>query len=262
MYTLPLVNADATRVVQHDVQTEARRNPVSRGVAHVSRSEALVGQRRDVALDQDFRLAIRGNRIQRSILVAEGVAAGAIGAARRREDEALDAGSLGQPRQPHRCDVVDLVGQPRIQIAERIIRQRRQMDHGVEAGEISLRQVANVFANFRDRGRRSAEVATREPVGVHAHHVVTRLAKHGGGNGADITFMSSQQYSHKSVHPQAVKVLRIVERLFLFRLIGHQRQQAVLAKHFGGVTNDGEGQVGAFGNVQQAVLAIGEIQHP
>ena len=81
----------------------------------------FVGQRRDVALDQDLGLAIRGHRIESGSFIVESIPGRAVGAARRREDKALHAGCLGQFGQPDRSLMVDVVGEARIEVAQRII---------------------------------------------------------------------------------------------------------------------------------------------
>ena len=69
-------------------------------------------------------------------LVEEVVAVGAVEAARRREDEAADAGLLRRGRDAHRADVVDVEGRRRVEVAERIVRQRGEVDDRVEAVEV------------------------------------------------------------------------------------------------------------------------------
>ncbi len=68
--------------------------------------------------------------------------------------------------------MIDVVGELRIEIPDRIVRQRGEMHDGIEALEIGPGQVAEVFPNFGDAGRWLAEVAASVKVGIEADHFV------------------------------------------------------------------------------------------
>ena len=55
---------------------------------------------------------------------------------RTSEHEAFDAGAFREPGQPDAGEVVDLVRPPGVEMAERVVGQRRQMDNSIEATEV------------------------------------------------------------------------------------------------------------------------------
>ena len=86
------------------------------------------------------------------MLVQQVFPAGTVVAAGRGEDEPRDARLLRQFGQAHRGQVVDLVGQVRIQIAERIVRQPRQVDDGIEAPEVIQRSTSRMSLRIDGTG--------------------------------------------------------------------------------------------------------------
>ena len=94
--------------------------------------------------------------------------------------------------------MVDVVGEARLEIAERIVGQRCQMQDAVEAGEIVERGIARVFMDRRHVEHRAAgsERATGIEVGIHSDNVMTGLDQHRGENGADISQMAGHQNTH------------------------------------------------------------------
>jgi hypothetical protein len=71
-------------------------------------------------------------------------AGGAVVAARRREQEPLDAGVAGQGGQPHRGLVVDLVGQVRLEVPKRVVGQGSEVQDSVDPVEVVPGDVADV----------------------------------------------------------------------------------------------------------------------
>ena len=92
-------------------------------------------------------------------LVEQPVAARAVQAARRGEQEALDAGLLGRLGQAHRRVEVDVVGQIGVEVAERIVGERGEVDDRVEALEVLGAHVAEVDVELWDVVGRADEVA-------------------------------------------------------------------------------------------------------
>ena len=81
-----------------------------------------------------LRLGVRSQRLQRRVLVERVVRPrGAVHRAGRGEDEPPNAGLARRAREPERPVAVDLLGQPRVEIAERVVRERREVDDRVEA---------------------------------------------------------------------------------------------------------------------------------
>ena len=72
--------------------------------------------------------------------------------------------------------MVDVVGAGFVEAPERIVRQRRKVDDGVEAAEVGRRDVADVLADRRHRRRLLTEIAAFVEIRVEAGDVVTGLA--------------------------------------------------------------------------------------
>jgi hypothetical protein len=164
-------------VVEHDVESVARRDAVRGRRPQERRAEAVVRERRDVALRAHLRLAVRRDRVERRLLVDHRVAGRAVVAARGREDEAAHAGLARGAGEARRAQVVDVEGQLGVQVAERIVRQRGEVDDGVHALEVGARDVAEVLANRRHVGTGPDVGARLEQVAVEADDVVARGAK-------------------------------------------------------------------------------------
>ena len=54
--------------------------------------------------------------------------------------------------------MVDVVGELRIQVAQRIVRQRGQMYHGIKAREVRCRQIAKILAELGNVRTGDAEI--------------------------------------------------------------------------------------------------------
>ncbi len=151
-----VVQASARQVVEHDVEAHARRGAVRRRVAQEHRAEIAAGHRADVALDQRLAFGIGGLRIGGRGLVEEVAGARAVDAARGGVDEAADPGAAGGLGERYRALVVDLVGDRRVVLAQRIVRQLRQVRDRVAALEILGRDVAQVLVERARAARAGA----------------------------------------------------------------------------------------------------------
>jgi hypothetical protein len=87
--------------------------------------------------------------------------------------------------------MIDLIGEISVEVAERIVRQRGQVNNGVKATEIGHRQIAKILKLSRNLRISLSEVASGKKVGVQSHDVVTGRANNIPGNSADVTFMTS-----------------------------------------------------------------------
>jgi hypothetical protein len=74
--------------------------------------------------------------------------------------------------------VIDVVGEVAIQIAQRVVGQSCQVDHGIEALQVRFVQVADIFADFRNRRSGRSKITALEQTGVHADHVMTSIPQH------------------------------------------------------------------------------------
>ena len=92
--------------------------------------------------------------------------------------------------------MVDLISKLRIKIPQWVVRQRRQMYHCVEAFQVGLCQIAEIFANFRNRFQ-FPEVAAFVKVGIDAHNRVARGPQERPCHSSDVTLMTGEQYAHR-----------------------------------------------------------------
>src|SRR5262249_52526845 len=96
------------------------------------------------------------------------------------------------------CPVINLVGDIRTEIAQRIVGQSRQMDDGIEPREIADIDVANILANMRHvedvaaGGKRAAFVE----MAIETDNLIARLQQHRNHDGSDVAQMSCYQYTH------------------------------------------------------------------
>src|SRR4029077_12957797 len=99
---------ERTQIVQHYVESHARRRPVGGRIAQEDRAEIRACHGTHVALDEHLALRVCGLRVYRGCLVEEVTGTGAVDAARRRVDEPADAALPGEPRERDRTGVIDL----------------------------------------------------------------------------------------------------------------------------------------------------------
>ena len=72
--------------------------------------------------------------------------------------------------------MIDVVGAGFVQATERIVRERGEVNDGVEAAKIRRLDVADVLANRRHSGQVGAEVAALVEIGVEPGDVVAGRA--------------------------------------------------------------------------------------
>ena len=160
---------ERAQVVQHDVETHARRGAIGRRVAKEGDAEIPSAEGADVLLDPDLALRVGGLRVGRRGLVEEASARPkAVDAARRGVHEPLHAGVFRRLRDTHGALVVDLEGHFRPVLAERVVRQLGQMHHRVEALEILRRQRAQVLEHRIRRHRQANRIEVQAAVTVEA----------------------------------------------------------------------------------------------
>jgi len=178
------------------MSARSRRHAVGSGVAQVDRRERAVGELADLLLGADLGLAVGGDRVERGLLGEVAVCAGAIQAARRREHVAPDADLLGGPGQADRGVEVDVVGEVGVEIAQRIVGQRAEVDDRVEAAQVIGGDVAEIDVEGGDLVGRGPEVAVVEVAGVEADDLDALPAKQRNELDADVTAMTRDQRAH------------------------------------------------------------------
>jgi len=114
-------------IVEDDVQTESRGNAIGGGAAEIGGREILVGERGEIAFDEDFRFGVGSDGIEDGRFVVHGFAAGTVGAAGRKKNEAAHACGLAEFGETHGSQVIDLVGEL-FSVGRKIYRARFPLD--------------------------------------------------------------------------------------------------------------------------------------
>ena len=97
-------------VVEHDVESDPRRQAVGGRRTQINGAEAVPGELGNVALRPDLGDAIGRDGVERACFLHHDLAGQAVIAARRGKQETLDPGGLGEPGQTHAGAVIDAVG--------------------------------------------------------------------------------------------------------------------------------------------------------
>jgi len=141
-------------------------------------------------------MAVRRHRVKSRFFRYEIISRGAISAARRREQKTRDACGFRQLRQPHRSVIIDVISQIGVQVAERIVGQAGEMQHGVEAFQLIRLDIPNILS---DCGHFDDTVTVRAPlikIAVEPHDFVTMLQQHRRQYGSDVSQMARDQCFH------------------------------------------------------------------
>ena len=115
--------------------------------------------------------------MERSALVEHRWACGAIHAAGGRENESPNASLLGQSCQVHRGEVVDVIGQPRVQVPERVVGERGEVQDGLEAPQIVGFDVAKISDNTWDVCNLAHEAIVRKKITIQTHNCISSRAE-------------------------------------------------------------------------------------
>src|SRR5215831_696137 len=148
------------------------------------------------ALDQDLGLSVGCNRIKGSGLIVEIVTGCTVCTARRGKDKSRNTGRFCQIRQPHRGMKIDVVCQVSIKVAEGVIRQCGEMYNGIEALNISPREITEVLRDRRDFLGRLSKIAASEQVRVETDHLMTGRHQDRTSHNPNVSFMTSQKNPH------------------------------------------------------------------
>ena len=92
--------------------------------------------------------------------------------------------------------MINVIGELRVEIAQRIVGKSGQMNDRVETPEIRFRQVAQILADFRNRLGRRSKVAPAVKIGIDPDHFVTSRLQYRPRDGADVTLMTCKQNFH------------------------------------------------------------------
>ena len=86
--------------------------------------------------------------------------------------------------------MIDVVGQPRIQVSQRVVGQRRQVYDGLKSIQIPRGEITQIFADLGNVGDSLTEVTAGEKAGIETDYVVPRGLQHRSSHCADITLMT------------------------------------------------------------------------
>jgi hypothetical protein len=92
--------------------------------------------------------------------------------------------------------VVDVVRQLGIEIAERIVGKRGEVDDGVDALQVVAGRVAQISPQGRDSRHRPEKIAPIVEAGVHPDDVVPRALQHRNHDRSDEAGMAGDENSH------------------------------------------------------------------
>jgi hypothetical protein len=138
--------------------------------------------------------------VELGVLVQQRLATGgAVVGAGRTEDPAFDPGLTGAVGELHRSPPVDVVGQLRIQVAQGVVGQRRQVAYGVDPLQVGHLDVAQVLDDLghRSDGALVTEGAPSVQVGVIADHLVSFPQQQPCQHHADVAPMAGHQHTHQ-----------------------------------------------------------------
>ena len=92
--------------------------------------------------------------------------------------------------------MVDVIGPVRVQVAQRVVGQRRQVDDAVEAAQVLDRDVAHILSNRGDRDGAVAEETIAEERGIETDDIVAGRREIGGHHRADIALVTGDKDTH------------------------------------------------------------------
>jgi hypothetical protein len=99
--------------------------------------------------------------------------------------------------------VIDLVGQVGVEVAERVVGKRRQVDDRVEAGQVGRGDVAHVHPQRRHLRPVLAEPAPLEVERVEPDDIMPSLSQHRDHDRPDVPVVAGDQDSHVSSYGSA-----------------------------------------------------------
>jgi hypothetical protein len=92
---------------------------------------------------------------------------------------------------------VDVVGQLGVDVAERVVAERRQVDHRVEAGQVPGRDVTQVHPDGGHRFGGGTQQAVGVEPDVQAGDRVPGGAQAGAEHAADVALVAGDEYPHE-----------------------------------------------------------------
>src|SRR6476660_8260505 len=130
-------------IVQYDVKAQTGGEAVGGRGTQVGWAEAVSAQARDTMLRPYLRSTIRRYWTKRRAFVDHLIAGTPVVAARRCQQESLDAGSLGQLGKVEAAAKVYIIGDLDIEIGQWIVRECCQVQDRVKSLQVIQRQIAD-----------------------------------------------------------------------------------------------------------------------
>ena len=98
--------------------------------------------------------------------------------------------------------MVDRQGARRVQVAERVVGDGRQVHDRIESGQVVGPDVAQVELQPGHVVGVGAQGAAREQPGVEAHHLVPAVAQRGAQDPPQIAIVTGDAHFHR-IHPRS-----------------------------------------------------------
>jgi hypothetical protein len=87
--------------------------------------------------------------------------------------------------------MIDLIGQPRIEVSKGIVREGREVKNCVETREVAALDVAKIFVQGGDVVDFADETIVSKKIAVQTHNLVGSLAQQPRQDRADVSMMAS-----------------------------------------------------------------------
>src|ERR1700730_15519819 len=95
--------------------------------------------------------------------------------------------------------MIDVVGQIRVEIAQRIIGKPGQVNHRIKTLEVGSFHIPQILANRGKLSRRLPKRALLEEIAVESDDLVPGPRQKGFHDRSDVALMSCDQYPHSTI---------------------------------------------------------------
>src|SRR5688500_2088375 len=200
-------------VVDDQIEALSGRCPICRRVPQVRRGKIVAGHGREVALDQELAFGVRRERLGAAAFVLRGIRTRAVYAAGAEVHEARHAHLARETRQADGALVIDLVGDVRRELPDRIVAELGEVDDRIVSAKIVRRDVPDILDQDLRRGMH-AVIEPADPVesGVAASDIVPAVEQILTEDGADVPVASGDEdLRHRSAAEGPERSLAVEE---------------------------------------------------
>src|SRR5262245_52761402 len=134
-------------VIEYQIETHVWRSAIGSRVSEKRWRKVISCHGRDISFDQGFAFCIGCLRMSVRLLGFVLARTGPVNAARGSVHESRNTYSLTVGGKSHGSQVVNAVSQCRIVLSERIVRQLRQMNNGVESLKVPFGNLPKILVN-------------------------------------------------------------------------------------------------------------------